>query len=105
MFLIDDLFLAPFRGIKFIAESVHDAAQEHIENERKALRDQMNDLYMQLETGEITEEEFERREDEILDRLEALDETESELEGEASADRSSPEAYESEDDGGREEED
>jgi len=80
MFLIDDLFLAPFRGIKFVAESVYDAARDEIENERQALRDEMNDLYMQLETGEITEEEFERREDEILDRLEALEETEAALE-------------------------
>jgi hypothetical protein len=79
MFLIDDLFLAPFRGVKFIAESVHDAAREHIENERQALRDEINDLYMQLEIGEITEEEFERREEEILDRLEELEETETEL--------------------------
>ncbi len=81
MFLIDDLFLAPFRGIKFVAEAVHDAAQDHIENQRQALRDELNDLYMQLDIGEITEEEFERREAEILDRLEALEETESELEG------------------------
>lgn len=81
MFLIDDLFLAPFRGIKFVAEAVHDAAQDHIENERQALRDELNDLYMQLDIGEITEEEFDRREEEILDRLEALEETESELEG------------------------
>ncbi len=81
MFLIDDLFLAPFRGVKFIAESVYDAAQEEIENERQALRDEINDLYMQLETGEITEEEFEEREEAILDRLEALEETEATLEG------------------------
>lgn len=79
MFLIDDLFLAPFRGIKFVAESVHDAAQDHIENERQVLRDELNDLYMQLDIGEITEEEFDRREEEILDRLETLDQTESEL--------------------------
>lgn len=86
MFLVDDLLLAPFRGIKFIAESVHDAAQEHIENERQALRDEINDLYMQLEIGEITEEEFERREEEILDRLDELAETETELrEGSGSA--------------------
>jgi hypothetical protein len=80
MFLIDDLFLAPFRGIKFVAESVYDAARDEIENERQALRDEINDLYMQLETGEITEAEFEQREDEILDRLEALEETEAALE-------------------------
>jgi hypothetical protein len=86
MFLIDDLLLAPFRGIKFIAESVHDAAREEIENERQSLRDEINDLYMQLEIGEITEDEFEQREEEILDRLEALEETESELEGAGGAD-------------------
>lgn len=85
MFLIDDLFLAPFRGVKFVAESVYDAAQEEIANERQALRDEINDLYMQLDTGEITEEAFERREDEILDRLEALEATEERLEGEEGA--------------------
>jgi hypothetical protein len=82
MFLIDDLLLAPFRGIKFVAEAVHDAAREEIENERQALRDEINDLYMQLETGEISEETFEAREEQILDRLEALEATEDALERE-----------------------
>jgi hypothetical protein len=82
MFLIDDLLLAPFRGIKFVAEAVHDAAREEIENERQALRDEINDLYMQLETGEISEDTFEAREEEILDRLEALEATEDALERE-----------------------
>lgn len=103
MFLIDDLFLAPFRGIKFVAEAVHDAAQDHIENERQALRDELNDLYMQLDIGEITEDEFDRREAEILDRLEALEETESELEGSSEADASQAEET-SADDGADEEE-
>lgn len=73
MFLIDDLLLAPFRGLTFIASSVHDAAQSHVENERKALRDELNDLYMQLDTGMIDEETFDAREDEILERLDTLD--------------------------------
>lgn len=80
MFLIDDLFLAPFKGIRFIAQSVYDAAQDEIDNRRTALRDELNDLYMQLEVGEITEEEFEAREDEVLDALDALEEAESTLE-------------------------
>ena len=93
MFLVDDLLLAPFRGIKFVAESVHDAAQEHIENERQALRDEINDLYMQLEIGEITEEEFERREEQILDRLDELEETETELrEGHDPGEEQAPDA-------------
>lgn len=85
MFLIDDLLLAPFQGLKFVAEAVHDAAREEIENERQALRDEINDLYMQLETGEISEETFEAREEEILDRLEALEETEEALDSGAAS--------------------
>jgi hypothetical protein len=79
MFLIDDIFLAPFKGIKFIAESVHDAAQDEIANRRTSLRNELNDLYMQLEVGEITEEEFDDREEEILDRLDELDDAASDL--------------------------
>lgn len=80
MFLIDDLFLAPFRGLTFIASAVHDAAEDHVANEQKALRAELNDLYMQLDTGMIDEATFEAREDEILDRLDALDDLDASLE-------------------------
>jgi hypothetical protein len=80
MFLIDDIFLAPFRGITFVAQAVYDAARDRVEDRRTALRDELNDLYMQLELGEITEEEFDEREEEILDRLDALREAEEKLE-------------------------
>jgi hypothetical protein len=79
MFLIDDIFLAPFRGLTFVAQAVYDAAEEEVENERQALRDELNDLYMQLELGDISEETFDRREEEILDRLDALREAEQTL--------------------------
>jgi len=79
MFLIDDIFLAPFRGLTFVAQAVYDAARDEVENERSALRDELNDLYMQLEVGEITEEEFDEREEEILDRLDDLRAAEEQL--------------------------
>ena len=79
MFLIDDIFLAPFRGLTFVAQAVYDAAEKEVENERQALRDELNDLYMQLELGDISEETFDRREEEILDRLDALREAEQTL--------------------------
>jgi hypothetical protein len=89
MFLIDDLLLAPFKGIRFIAESVHDAAEDEIANRRAALRDELNQLYIQLDIGEITEEEFDRREEEVLDALDALEEARSTLDGEDGPDASS----------------
>ncbi len=85
MFLIDDIFLAPFRGLTFVAQAVYDAAEEEVENERQALRDELNDLYMQLELGDISEETFDRREEEILDRLDALREAEQTLDDDGPA--------------------
>ncbi len=79
MFLIDDILLAPVRGLHFIASSIYDAAQEEIENERQALREELNDLYMELETGNLSEEAFEEREEEILERLEELEELDQSL--------------------------
>jgi hypothetical protein len=81
MFLLDDILLAPIRGVHFIASSIYDAAQEEVENEKRMLRDELNDLYMELETGDLSEEEFEAREEEILNRLDELEQLEQELEG------------------------
>jgi hypothetical protein len=79
MFLIDDLLLAPLRGVHFVASSIYDAVQEEVEQERRALRSELNDLYMELEAGNITEEEFDRREEEVLDRLDELQALEDRL--------------------------
>lgn len=78
MFILDDLLLAPLRGpvrgVHFIASSIHDAVKDEIESERQALRNELNDLYMAVETGELSEEAFDEREEEVLDRLDELDE-------------------------------
>ena len=79
MFLIDDILLAPLRGVHFVASSIHDAVREEIESERQALRNELNDLYMAVETGEISEEAFDAREEEVLDRLDELDELEEQV--------------------------
>ena len=72
MFLIDDLLLAPFKGIFWIFQEIHDAAQQELEGEREAITATLSELYMRLETGQITEAEFDAREKALLDRLDRL---------------------------------
>ena len=72
-FLIDDILLAPFKGLQFIAEKIQQAAQEELLDEQAVRRD-LTTLYMQLETGKITEDEFERRENELVEKLEEIEE-------------------------------
>jgi hypothetical protein len=72
MFLVDDLLLSPIKGIFWVFQEIRDAAQQEIAGESDAITTALSELYMRLETGQITEEEFDAREKELLDRLDRL---------------------------------
>lgn len=73
MFLLDDILLMPARGFVSLCRKLHDAAQEEFEHEAEAIRTGLSELYILLETGQLSEEEFDRREKELLDRLEQVE--------------------------------
>lgn len=77
MFLVDDVLLAPVKGLEFLARQIQEAAGREL-GDHDSLRQELRELYMELETGRITEEEFERREAPLVERLEALDAAEAE---------------------------
>lgn len=70
-FLLDDILLAPLKGVVFIANKVHDMAMEEFLDEG-GVRQELRELYMLLETGKISEEEFDEREEELVERLEKI---------------------------------
>jgi hypothetical protein len=73
MFLFDDIAMSPFRGVMFLAKEIAKAAQQEQEKDRANLMAELSSLHLQLEKGEITEDEFDEREIWLLDRLEAAD--------------------------------
>ena len=74
MLIVDDILLFPVKGINWIFKQIHEIAEEELEGEADRIRENLTDLYMLLETGQITEEEFEQQEKELLDRLDSLQE-------------------------------
>ena len=84
MLLVDDILFAPVRSILWIFREIRDLAQEELDGEAKSITEQLRTLYMQLETGRITEAEFEAGEKLLLDRLEAIESRRSD-EGEEEA--------------------
>lgn len=72
MLLVDDLLLAPFSSLLWIFKELHKAVQQEAAGEADAVTRALSELYMQLETGAITEEEFATEETRLLDRLEAI---------------------------------
>ena len=65
-FLIDSFLL-------FIAENILEQTQRELMNEEEVRHD-LRELYEQLESGRITEVEFEEREEELVRRLEEIEE-------------------------------
>ncbi len=72
MFIIDNILLAPAKGFLWIVRELQAAAEAEAENEADALTARLSTLYMQMETGAITQDEFDALETQILDRLDEL---------------------------------
>ena len=73
MFLIDDLLLSPAKGILWIFKEIHNAAKEEMANEPESISQQLRNLYMQLETSAISEQQFDSQEKVLLDWLDEID--------------------------------
>jgi hypothetical protein len=69
MFIVDDLLLSPIKGVLWVLEEIHDAAQQELAGEREAITAALSELYLKLESGQITEVEFDAQEQVLLDRL------------------------------------
>ena len=74
MVLVDDLLTFPIRSMFWIFREIHNAAQEELANESESITADLSNLYMRLETGKISEEEFAAEEKTLLERLDRVQE-------------------------------
>lgn len=72
MLIIDDLLFFPFKGPIGLFKKIHDLAKEELENTPEKLKRELLDLQMLLETGQIPEVEYQKKEKNILEKLEVL---------------------------------
>ena len=74
MILVDDLLTFPISSVLWIFREIHHAAQEELANESESITAELSQLYMRLETGKISEEEFVAGEITLLERLDKIQE-------------------------------
>jgi len=74
MLIIDDIIFSPIHSILWIFRELYNSVQQELVNEGDAITTELSELYMMLETGKITEAEFDAREKELLDRLDEIQE-------------------------------
>jgi hypothetical protein len=78
MLLIDDLVAAPLHGLLWIARKINEAVSQEQEKEEEELQARLRELHLRLESGQLTEAEFAEQEAALLDRLDAIAESQGE---------------------------
>lgn len=68
MFLLDDILLAPIKGVKWIGEKLREVADKELFDPDK-VREELMTLQARLDMGDIGEEEYGVREKELLERM------------------------------------
>ncbi|MBI4864507.1 MAG: gas vesicle protein GvpG [Candidatus Riflebacteria bacterium] len=68
MLIIDDILLSPVKGLLLVFEEIHRAVESET-HDTASVVDQLQELYMRLETGKISTVEFDLQEKALLDRL------------------------------------
>ncbi len=67
------LVTAPFRGLLWVFEEIADRAEKELYDE-DAVKTELMEIYRKLEAGSLTEDDFNRREAELVERLQRIDE-------------------------------
>lgn len=83
MVIVDDILLFPMRGLLFVFQEIHKAVQQEFKNEAEAIRGELSRLYLLLESGQLTEAQFDESEKKLLDRLDELEGYRGETEDQA----------------------
>lgn len=71
MFLLDDILLAPVKGIVWLGEKIDEMIKRE-EGDENRLKETLLELQMRLDLGQIDGDEYRRQEAVLLERLDAI---------------------------------
>lgn len=71
MFLLDDILLAPLKGIIWLGKKVNEVGEKEL-NDTGRIKEDLMALQLRFELDEINEQEYNEKEKELLDRLDAI---------------------------------
>ena len=71
MFIIDDILLAPLKGIIWLGKKINEVAEKEFSDEGR-IKEKLMELQLRFELDEISEKEYNKQEAELLARLDAI---------------------------------
>jgi competence protein ComGF len=70
-FVVDDISLAPCKIVYWVGKKLYERAEGEVTNE-SIVRQQLLELQMRFELDEISEDEYQKQEDILMRRLDAI---------------------------------
>lgn len=71
MFLIDDILLAPLNGVIWLGKKIDEVAEREF-SDQGLIKEKLMEVQLKFEMDEISEEEYNKQEAELLARLDAI---------------------------------
>ena len=71
MFLIDDILLAPLNGVIWLGKKINEVAEKEFSDEG-LIKEKLMELQLNFELDKISEKEYNKKEAELLARLDAI---------------------------------
>ena len=75
MFLIDSILLAPLKGVVWLGKQLNDMAQQELHDGGR-IKEELMALRLQFELDQISEQEYDEKEQGLLARLDAITDAE-----------------------------
>jgi len=71
MFLIDSILLAPIKGVIWLGKKFNEVIERETSDEG-VIKEKLMELQLQFELDEISEDEYNKKEKELLERLDVI---------------------------------
>ena len=71
MFLIDSILLAPVKGVIWLGKKINEVVEKET-SDQGVIKEKLMELQLQFELDEISEEEYNKKEKELLERLDLI---------------------------------
>lgn len=71
MFLIDSILLAPVKGVIWLGKKINEVVEKET-SDQGVIKEKLMELQLQFELDEISEDEYNKKEKELLERLDVI---------------------------------
>jgi hypothetical protein len=71
MFLIDSILLAPVKGVIWLGKKINEVVEKET-SDQGVIKEKLMELQLQFELDEISEDEYNKKEKELLERLDLI---------------------------------